>query len=92
MPKLNEFAQEEEQRDLARVEAIKRALFGREVDFIEENPPNKISPFYTYLHLITPVKKSLCAETNKLKPGRDDLPVVSAARPTTSFSGVLIWL
>ena len=38
MPNLNEFAQEEEQRDLARVEAIKRALFGREVDFIEKIP------------------------------------------------------
>jgi hypothetical protein len=37
-PQLASYDQEEERRDLARIEVIKRVLFGREVDFIEKVP------------------------------------------------------
>ncbi|MDB6023050.1 MAG: hypothetical protein JWQ04_2907 [Pedosphaera sp.] len=37
LPQLNDFSQEEEQRDLARIEALKRTLFGKEVDLIENS-------------------------------------------------------
>lgn len=36
VPLLNDYAQEEEQRELARIEMIKRKLFGDMVDYIEE--------------------------------------------------------